>query len=133
LTQNGVVTRILDNNKAEVSILRGTACGGSCGSCESCVYNSKILVEADNPIYAQPGDRVTVSSKTSRVIGATFLIYMLPLFVFFLAYALAYKYGLAQGGCVAVSFVGLLVGALCSVILGRKSKEMSYELSSFIR
>ena len=133
MTQNGVVTKTLDKQRVEVSILRGTACGGNCGSCESCVYNSRILIEADNPIYASPGDRVVVSSKTSRIMGATFLVYMLPLALFFVAYAVAYAAGLAQGACIGISFGGLAVGALLSVIIGRKSKSLHYELTAYIR
>ena len=133
MTQNGVVTKIKDNNKAEVSVLRGTACGGNCGSCESCVFNSRILIEADNLIYAQPGDRVVISSKTSRIVGATFLVYMLPLAAFFIAYAIAYSAKLAQGACVVISFAGLALGAVASVLIGRRSKEMRYELTSYLR
>lgn len=33
MTQNAVVTRILPNGMAEVAVVRGTACGGNCGSC----------------------------------------------------------------------------------------------------
>ncbi len=133
MTQNGVVTRRLDNGKAEVSILRGTACGGSCGNCEACQYNSHILIEAENDIHADAGDRVVVTSSTGRIMGLTLLIYMLPLAAFFLCYAAAYAAGGGQGLCIAVSFAGLALGALVMVFIGRRRKAPRYELTGYIR
>ncbi len=133
MTQNGVVTRKLDSGRAEVSILRGTACGGSCGSCEACQYNSHLLIEAENPIHADAGDRVVVTSSTSHIVGLTFLIYMLPLAVFFICYAVAYAAGAQQGLCIAVSFAGLALGALLMVCIGRRRKAPRYELTGYIR
>ncbi len=133
MTQNGVVTRRLDNGKAEVSILRGTACGGNCGSCEACQYNSRILIEAENGIHADAGDRVVVTSSTGRIMGLTLLIYMLPLAAFFLCYAAACAAGGGQGLCIAVSLAGLALGALVMVFIGRRRKAPRYELTGYIR
>ncbi len=133
MTQNGVVTRKLDNGRAEVSVLRGTACGGNCGSCEACQYNSHILLEAENLIHAGEGDRVIVTSSTSGIMGLTFFVYMLPLAAFFVCYAIAYALGCAQGLCIALSFAGLALGALAVVLIGRRKKAPRYELTSYIR
>lgn len=133
MTQNGVVTKKLPSGRAEVSILRGTACGGNCGSCEACQYNSHILVEADNLIHAKAGDRVVVKSSTSGIVGLTFFVYMLPLTAFFVCYAIAYALGGGQGLCIGVSFLGLALGALAVVLIGRKKKAPRYELTGYIR
>lgn len=136
MTQNGVVTKILDHQMAEVTVLRGTACGGNCGgncsSCEACAYESRLTVKALNRIYAGVGERVLITGKTSQILGATFLIYMLPLAIFFVAYAIAYGFGLSQGMCVLISFLGLALGAAAVVILGRRKKEMEYEITSYL-
>lgn len=133
MTQNGVVTKKLDNGMAEVSILRGTACGGNCGSCEACQYNSHIQIQAENPIHAAKGDRVVVSSSTSGIVGLTFFVYMLPLAAFFVCYAVAYAWGAGQGLCIGLSFFGLVLGALAVVCIGRRKKAPRYELTGYIR
>lgn len=133
MTQNAVVTKKLDNGRAEVSVLRGTACGGNCGSCEACQYNSHICIEADNPIHADVGERVIVESRTADIMGLAFFVYMLPLAAFFVCYALAYAFGCGQGACIALSFAGLALGALAVAVLGRRRKAPRYELTGFIR
>lgn len=133
MTQNGVVTKKLPDGRAEVSILRGTACGGNCGSCEACQYNSHIQIEAENPIHAAEGDRVVVTSSTSGIVGLTFFVYMLPLFSFFVCYAIAYALGCKESLSIALSFIGLALGALAVVLIGRRKKAPRYELTSFIR
>lgn len=136
MTQNGVVTKILDHQMAEVTVLRGTACGGNCGgncsSCEACAYESRLTVKALNRIYAGVGERVLITGKTSQILGTTLLIYMLPLAIFFVAYAIAYSFGLGQGMCILISFLGLAIGAAAVVILGRRKKEMEYEITSYL-
>lgn len=136
MTQNGVVTKLLDKHMAEVSVMRGTACGrndGNCASCEACVYNSRILVKADNKIFAKPGERVIIESRTSSIMGATLLIYMLPLVVFFAAYAAALLLGAAQSTCMWVSLAGLAVGILAAVLIGRSKKEITFEITGYSR
>ena len=137
MTQNAVVTRVLNAQMAEVVVQRGTACGGNCGgncgSCEACAYDARIVVSAVNAIHAGPGDRVVISSQTSRILGTAVLIYMMPLAIFFLAYALAYRFGFGQGLCILISFIGLALGAAGVVFYGRRSGEVRYEITSYQR
>ena len=55
MTQFAIIKKLTAPDKAEVEVLRGTACGDDCGSCEVCHYASKIRVEAKNEIVAQLG------------------------------------------------------------------------------
>ena len=79
------------------------------------------------------GERVVISGKTSRVLGAALLVYMLPLLFFFGFYLIAQSASLPQGLCVLLSFLGLAVGVLAVVLLGRRRREMRYEISAFLR
>lgn len=134
MTQSGVVTKILNNGKAEVSVERGTACGGNCsGSCEACVYASKILVQADNLVYASAGDRVILESRTSSIMGATMLVYALPLVFFFGVLAIFSALGLSQGLCALLSLVGAAVGIALAVFLGRRKKEIVFQITGYER
>lgn len=134
MTQNGVVTKLLDNGKAEVAVERGTACGGNCsGGCEACVYASRLLVQADNLVYAAPGDRVILESRTSSIMGATFLVYVIPLVFFFMALIAAYAAELSQGLCALVSILGAAVGTAVAVIAGRRSKDIRFRITGYVR
>ena len=82
MTQEAIVIRTLPNQMAEVLVKRPTACGGSCGSCESCIYQSELRAFARNLINAAPGQKVTISTESGRVYSAALLVYIVPLLFF---------------------------------------------------
>ena len=123
MTQEALVIKLLPKGMAEVLVVRGTACGSNCGNCESCMYQNELKTQARNLIGARPGQKVIIESKTSMVFGAAMLVYVMPMILFLLGYALAYSLGAAEGLCVAASFIGLMVGAAIIVISQRMKKE----------
>ena len=125
MTQDAVVTRLLPNGMAEVAVARSTACGGNCGSCESCIFQSELRTEARNSIGAKPGQKVVIASKSSAVFGAAALVYVMPLVLFLCGYALAAALGASEGLCIAVSFLCLAIGAAIMVLTQRRKKEKS--------
>lgn len=133
MKQNGVVTRLLDKGRAEVSVERGTACGGHCDGCETCVYASRLLVNAENTVFAGPGDRVILESEAKSIMGAAMLVYMLPVLLFFAGYAVGAVCGLGQGLCILTSLAGLLLGTGISVMAGRRRKEIVFRIVGFQR
>lgn len=133
MTQNGVVTRLVDHGKAMVAVERGTACGGNCGGCEACVFDSRLLIQAENPVFAKPGDRVILESGTGGIIGAALLVYMLPVLLFFVGYAVGAAFSLTQGLCVLTSLAGLCAGAALAVLIGRRKREIVFRITGFSR
>lgn len=123
MTQEAVVTRVFPNNMAEVAVTRTTACGGNCGNCESCIFQSQLKTMAKNGISASPGQRVLIESKSSNVFGAALLVYIMPLLFFLVGFALAYSLGASEGICIAVSFAGLILGAAILVLSQRLKKN----------
>lgn len=123
MTQDAVVIKLLPKDMAEVAVTRGTACGGNCGSCESCMFQSELRVEARNLIQAKPGQKVTISSKSSRIFGAAFLVYIMPLLFFFAGYAIASLSGAGEGVRILVSFASLILSALVLVLTQRRVKQ----------
>lgn len=123
MTQDAVVTKILANGMAEVAVERGTACGGSCGSCDACVFDSHIKTEAVNKVSALPGQKVIIETKSSKIYGALFLVYILPFVMFFIGYAIAYSAGLREQGCMLVSFAAFAVGVAFMVVTQRRKKK----------
>ena len=100
MTQDAVVTKLVSRHVAEVEVERGTACGGTCESCEACVFQNRIRAEAVNKVSALPGQKVVIESKTSDVLGAAALLYLVPFVLLFLGYAIGNALGWAEGGCV---------------------------------
>lgn len=133
MTQNGVVTGLLDQGRALVSVERSTACGGNCGGCEACVFDSKLLVEAENAICARPGERVVLESETKRVLGAALLVYMLPVALFFIGYAVGAALALTQGLCVLTSLLGAAAGGALVVFFGRRRDKISFRITGYSR
>ena len=89
---------------ATVIHVRESACSGDCHKCSGCgAAKEAILFTADNPIGARTGDLVTVRSETGPVLKAAVVLYMLPLALFFLGYALGAALNLSGGitGCLA--------------------------------
>lgn len=132
MTQDAVVTRIIDRHTAEVEVERGTACGGNCGSCEACVFQSTIRTTAFNKVSALPGQRVVIESRTSQVLGAALLLYIIPFVLFFVGYAVGAAMKLTEGGCILVSALFFLAGVAVNVIYQRRKKSsgITFEIIS---
>ena len=133
MTQDAVVTKLLPDNMAEVAVARTTACGGNCGSCESCIFQSEIKTVARNLIDARPGQKVVIASKSSTVFGAAALVYLMPIVLFLLGYALAFLAGAAEDICIAVSFAALLLSGVILVLSQKHKKKQQAFTFDIIR
>jgi sigma-E factor negative regulatory protein RseC len=120
MTQNAVVTKLISRHVAEVEVERGTACGGTCESCEACVFQSRIRAEALNKVSALPGQKVVIESKTSDVLGAAALLYLVPFVLLFLGYAIGSALGWGEGGCVLIGFAFFAWRAMSCTSVARK-------------
>ena len=100
------VRRTYDDGSAQVLHIRQSACSGDCHKCSGCgAAQEGIEMRVQNPIGAAPGDLVTIESATGPVLKGAAVLYMMPLLLFFLGYALgAVAWG--KGGLVGcLSFV----------------------------
>ncbi len=134
MTQDAIVTKALNNGLAEVLVERGTACGDTCGSCEVCKYASEIRTYARNSLGAAEGDRVVIKTRSSEIIGAAFLLYIVPLIVMLGAYMLTANTGASEGQCIAVSFAAFFVCVLIVTVYQRiraKKKMIEFEIVSY--
>ena len=123
MTQDAVVTRLLPNNMAEVAVTRTTACGGNCPSCESCIFQSEIKTLAKNRVAARPGQKVIIASRSKDIFSAAALVYLMPIALMLLSYALASMAGAGEGLSILASFGALLVSAVILVASPRKKKN----------
>lgn len=77
--QVGVVLEV-SGNKAKVKTSRHS----DCENCGACPGNQAMIVEAQNPVGAKPGQRVELEIKEVNMLKAAFIVYMLPLIAIFL-------------------------------------------------
>lgn len=83
------VVKLLENQQALVMHIRESACSGDCHKCSGCgAAKESILFEAENSIGAQVGDLVKVESETGPVLKAAAVMYLVPMVLFFLGYAI---------------------------------------------
>lgn len=120
MTQTAVVTEVM-GKKARVQVKRVSACSHDCtrcgGGCSEMMKSAPVSVLADNPLGAQPGDRVVVASDTGSILGAAALVYLTPILLFFAGYFIAGAVGAAEnaslwagGGCFGLSAVVIALG-----------------------
>ena len=122
MTQDAVVTRTFHNSLAEVAVKRSTACG-DCRELRRRVFQNELKVTADNCIGARPGQKVVIESKSSKVYKAILMVYIMPIVLFLLGYAIAAALGAGEGVCIAVSFAALAVSAAAAGTVVQKARQ----------
>ncbi len=134
MTQDAVVTKVLNNGMAEVVVTRGTACGSNCGNCESCVFQNELKAFAKNTINAKRGEKVIIETLSSRIFGAAFLLYIVPFVFFFIGYAVAAHFDLSEGLSILVS-AGFFAVAVAVVVIyqriNKKKNPIKFEIVQF--
>ena len=104
--------------------IRESACSGDCHKCSGCgAATQTMILVANNPIGAKPGQVVTVRSESGPVLAAAAVLYVLPLMLFFAGYLLMEticQKG-ALGGCVAFG-LGIAFAAIYDRKVAAKRK-----------
>ena len=89
MTKLGFI-REVKGNMAYVRFLRESACGGNCSSCGGCA--SKPFDKwIENTLSLSVGDKVEVETENKKILFLAFMVYILPLSLFFIS-ALAFSY-----------------------------------------
>lgn len=114
---------------------RPTACAGDCDHCHGCsgtAAKERVQVIAQNSIGAKPGDQVYIEAASRAVFGAIALVYVLPLVLFFLGYALGTALDIAAAAFGCGGF-GLGIGAavLVNRMMVKKNREIRFEITGF--
>lgn len=106
-----------DDGTAQVLCLRQSACSGDCHKCAGCgAVEQKLLIIAQNPIGAKPGETVRLRSDSGPVLLGAAILYLMPLVLFLTGYLLLYTRNLGFLG----GLVGFLAGVLLAVVYDRK-------------
>ena len=130
-----VTVTAVSGTLATVSYDRPTACHGDCdhcaGGCGEMAAKERVTVQAENLIGAAPGDRVLIETGTGHVFSAIFLVYALPIVLFFLGYFLLHGRKMGPLG----GILGFLLGLALAVILsrGKFGKSLRFRIVSFAK
>ena len=115
------VHRLREDGRADIILVRESACSGDCHKCSGCgAQKETMIVTADNPIRAEVGDLVTLSSDTASVMKAVLAVYLVPLVMFFAGFALGMTLG--WGGPL-VGGLGFLLGLAFAVWFDRRTAK----------
>ena len=121
MTQIATVERILDPDHAVISVPRKSACGHDCEECAGCgVTGAAVKARAENPIGAQPGQKVVVESSTRKMLGIVVLVYAIPVALFLIGYLAAFALGAGVGVQYAAAGVGFLLGIIFAIRYDRR-------------
>lgn len=120
------VTRTFPDGTALVRHTRLSACSGDCHKCSGCgAAKETMLLTAQNPIGAQPGDLVNIHSESAPVLKAAAVLYVLPLVLFFLGYALGAAAGMSGplGGGIGFA-LGIVIVIFYDRLMARREKTI---------
>lgn len=118
------VQKCNEDGTAQVLHVRQSACSGDCHKCSGCgAAQEMLLITAENPIGAKPGELVTIHSSSGPVLAAAAMLYGVPVGLFFLGYILGayvWNIGVLAGG---LAFgLGILLAVLYDRLIGKKQK-----------
>ena len=115
------VHRLHPDGRADIILVRESACSGDCHKCSGCgAQKETMIVTAENPIKAAVGDFVVVTSDTASVMKAVVAVYLIPMVLFFAGFgagmAMDWKPGL-------LGALGFLLGMACAVWFDRRTSK----------
>lgn len=127
------IKKIVDETHAEIFLERPSACGGNCHDCGGCAGDQKrvVIATAVNEIGARVGDQVYVEADTGKILLVIALVYLVPLALFLIGYAVG---SVIQVLPALLGGIGFVLGVLGAIAFNRrveKEKYVHYRIVSF--
>lgn len=119
MLQEAIVTKVREDGLAEVVVERSSICGGDCSECNECRYDNLMKSVVRNPIEARRGQHVMIETPTAGIVRGAFAIYVLPLVMLMVGYAVAAAFSLTENMCILAAFVSAALGIVIAVIISR--------------
>ena len=115
------VHRLHPDGRADIILVRESACSGDCHKCSGCgAQKETMIVTAENPIRAQVGDFVILNSDTASVMKAVFAVYLVPLVLFFTGFGIGMAKDWRPG---LLGALGFLLGVAFAVWFDRRTAK----------
>ena len=111
MEMTGPVTKV-GTRISEVTVYRGTLCGGECGhQCATCLASRPLTVQVDNNgWHLQDGEQVLLESTAHSPLSLAAMLYLLPLVVGVMGYLVVERHGGGSGLCALGALAGLILG-----------------------
>ena len=113
MTGTGFV-REVKGNMANVRFFKESACGGNCSACGGC-KSKPIDRWIENTLALSVGDKVEVESSSKDILLSSFILYILPLIMFFTAYIICFDFFSE-----AISLIAGVIAFFLSFLIARK-------------
>lgn len=133
MQRKATVQSVLPDGRAELAVQRESACSGDCHHCGGCgTVGQTLHLTAQNPVGAEKGDIVYITSKSAVVLWAAALVYLLPLLLFLAGYLLSMRLG---AWAAAIGAAGFLAGLLPAFAYNRRVKKQppAYTIIGFVK
>ena len=123
-----------DSDKAEILVMRESACGGHCDKCaSSCSQTVTIITKNDADV--SPGELVEIEAGASEIVGLAALFYIVPL-IFIIIGVMISKWLFPTGSYSLISDIAaiLMAAAFCAIsLLGIRIATKDHEIDYHIR
>lgn len=121
MLQYGIV-RKLNKNTVDVEIHRSSACGESCASCGLCP-GTETITAAENTLNAVVGDRVIIDMSDKKVLGAAFLVYIIPIIMLIIGYAVGSAVFHKESIAIVSGFLLMVLTFAVIILIDKKIKH----------
>ena len=109
----------LNGETAKVRIQRDSACG----NCHKCDEGKAKEIVALNRVGGVVGDTVEIEMESSTVLGAAALVYIIPLFLFIIAYFAVEAVFKTEWSGIVGGFVVMVIAYVAIAAFNKKNKE----------
>ncbi len=123
MREQGIVTKT-ENGMATVLVKRKSACGDNCATCKAACSLGERGIIVKNDIDAKTGDEVAFEMDTAKVLKTAFLVYILPILVFFAAFIICDKFLENQSCAIFASLIPSAAVFGILMLYDRKNKEL---------
>lgn len=120
-----VIGKVLSTsgNKAFVSLVRTSACGGNCKACGGGCETVAHTIEVMNSIDAKAGEMVEVVMDDSLGLKASAILYAIPFLGFIIGILLGYVLKLSELKSFFLGVLGIALSYLCIYFIDAKNKH----------
>ena len=126
------VQKLNADGTAQVLHARQSACSGDCHKCSGCgAQQQSMLITAQNPIHAQPGQLVTIRAASGPVLLAAMVVYIMPLVLFIGGYLwFMQRWNAGWFGGLIAFLAGIAFALIYDRLVVRKQKTV-YTITGF--
>ena len=111
MNKYGFVKKV-EGTKITINIQRDSACGENCAMCNACP-GKNMLITLESDLNLSEGDKVKLETNTKYVLLSAFCVYILPIVLIIVGYALYTLY------------LGLILMVLSFTILLQADKKLN--------